>query len=313
MTIRNQNVNGLRLNNTLVGATADTAITTPSVDWSKINIELTLHQDGVEHRIYSGKLLPVLVAQSLLKTDYEMFQGISANHANIKTLVDASGVKEISINGGNFYFGDIINLRGGDKIDCVITMDADCYHATADADVSFLTVEVIEGVGKQSVIPQWRILPITDNDGNPKYNLGDNVTMIALVNADKTSVLSADTVVDRVSLTSDRLQFKKLYSDLVLERIPMYPSIAAANDRYQSFIVHTSDLGTPELDRVQLELDVDVTEVVASKNFIVWRTFTTNAEIARRYAERNFKHGQAAQIKFSAPATKSLAISSLNS
>lgn len=306
LKIQNQNVVGLRFNNTLIGAAADTAITTPSVDWSKINAEITLTQDGVEHTIYNGKLQPVLIAASLLKSDYAMFQGISGNHANIVTLADASGVKEISSNGGNFFFGDIINLKGGDKIEVVITMDSDCYHATADSSVSFLTVEPVEGIGKQTTIPQWRVKPITDNDSNPKWDLGDNVTLVAIVNTDKTSILSADAVVDRVTLLSDKLEFKKLNSDMLLDRIALHSSITDANDRKQSFLLHSTDNGGKELDKCSIELDVDTAEVVASKNFLVWRRFTTNQEIAKRYQEREVKHISLAQIKFQKPASQSV-------
>jgi len=297
LILRNGNFSGLNFNHFLTAATSGAALTTPTVDWSEIHVTAKLFQDGLTETIYNGKLYPLLKAATLRTAEQELINENSSTHANITRLANATGVKQLANMGVKWYWGETINLRGGDKIEVAIDMDSNVYHATADSTASYLDCDGINGVGLQKTIPKWNTEPINSTEENPAWDLGNNITMISVVNLDKTSILDAAAIIDKVTLTSDRLKEKRNYEDLLQERVGRYSTLAQSTDRQQSFELFNSADGTAELDKVKLELDVNVSAITTSKNYVVTRAFVTHSKIIKRAQVRNQKHQVQAQTK----------------
>lgn len=300
LKIKNKSVTGIKFNHYITAAVANTANANTPVDWSKIHVDIEVNQDGKKIILFSGKLAILINAATFGTTDFTYLSPVSGvANKKLVTLANGVGVKEKAQIGFWFYFGDIINLKGGDSIEVSVDMDSDVYEANTDSSASWMDVQEIEGVGRQVSIPQWMWKPITDNDESPQFHLGNNVLDVTLVNLDKSSILKADAVVDKITLQSDKLYLKEEFEDLLTLRNTQFPFGVSPSDLGQTFKIAKMDGSGTDLDDVKVEIEInDLTNVTASKNYLVWKTYYTSDAIIIRNQNLAKKHQDRAINKF---------------
>lgn len=312
LKIKNKSVTGIKFNHYITAAVANTANANAPVDWSKIHVDIDVNQDGKVVSIFSGKLAILINAATFGSQDFSYLAPVSGSlNKKLVTLANGVGVKEKAQNGFWFYFGDIINLKGGDSIEVSVDMDSDVYESNSDSSASWMDVQEIEGVGRQISIPQWKWKPITDNDESPQFHLGNNVLDVTIVNLDKSSILKSDAIVDKVTLQSDKLYLKEEFEDLLTLRDTQFPYGVNPSSIGQTFKIVKMDGTGTDLDDVKVEIEInDLNNVSASKNYLVWKTYYTsdniiirNQNLYEKHTKKNIAKLQAgpkmkAQLKF---------------
>jgi hypothetical protein len=284
-------ISGIKFHHNLIAATAGTAINTPALDWSKINVKILLHQRNKSISMYTGNLLVLLMSQAFFGADWEMISPV-ANGGAPKlntTVANAAGVKQISTVTGKVDFGQVLNLRGSDYLEVTVNMDSQVYDSTVDSGVSYMLPIPQYGIGLQMSVPVFRSQVLTTADETPRVNIGDNCKKIFVLNTDKQGILATDQVVKNVRINSDRYKVNYTYEELINERVEQFESKAVSDDRSQNFVIFNG-LGDVEIDQANLELDLNISNVNTGKNYVFIVSYYTDFDMVNKALQRQQKH-----------------------
>ena len=298
LSLKSGSFSGLSFVHHLQGAAVNVPINSyPSVDYSGVSISIDLYQDDRKETIYSGKMLQLLMAQHLMRNTFSDVQPFSSDHKNHVLTESSLARKELSTCGINFDFGTVINLKGSDKIEVSIDMDFDTYQAEVDSSTSYLDVEGISGVGVQDIIPKFTAKPITDIDDNPVFELGNNVLEVGLINIDKSDNLASSQVCERVTFSSDRLNYRKPIEQMIIDRAMNFSTRQESEDRFQSYPLASFSERATDYDKVKVELDLNIDKVNPSQNYLVWQSYISSPEIQNRSVYMSKNHASYLQKK----------------
>ena len=288
-SVQNSNVAALRLNVNATHTTAATAFSAALIDLEDVTIDIELERNGQIHKVYKGIALPLLMASTYQSAAFEQI----VSGTVLVDLAQDTGVKEIASQLFDIDFGGILNLDGDDKLTIEVSVDSAAAGTGVDTAASDITIEVIEGIGYEVGTPQIIVKNIPASVSDETYSLGDDVQAIYFINTDKTNNLSANRVLSRLTLDSDKVKVKQDVDGLVSDRLEMFPTITAANLRNNSFPIH---LGT-ELDSCSIDLTFTAANVTASKNFLVVVKSLATYETVSKVQSMQRKHSAIARKK----------------
>ncbi|MCF8298626.1 MAG: hypothetical protein K9J13_13850 [Saprospiraceae bacterium] len=252
------------------------------VDYSYINVKMVLDQDGRENTIYNGELLPLLIAQGFEKSAFYAVNQLTATRPNGRILTHATLAH---LTNAKIDFGTVLNLRGNSNLKVEVDAKVGVFGATVTAASSYIMMDGIQAIGKQTEIPIYQVHGIPASVANFDVSIGDNCVKAVFVNTDEISITSAAAVLKSISIQSDRYNVDLDYSNLLVQRLHQFENLEEANARMQSF-----NLLPAEVDRLRIRLNLESASVDAGKNFIVTHSWVTNASIMNRYERRNQKH-----------------------
>jgi len=259
--------------------------TEENIDFDQCIVDINLQQNGVKTTIYSGPLG--------LAHEESNWLGLKWNYVRTLTrdshVLLAHGAANKPINLIPLYidFGTVINLDGDDYLTVDVRTETTMMPASSVADpaTSYVVVDGLEGIGLQYITPKITVETIQAAEGTWKRNLGDNVMSCIFINKDKNTVLTADSVISIAALTSDRLNYSDSKLRLIQKRAAMFPNITDSDARGNSFML----IGQ-EVDKALLSLTLTSANVTAAKNFVVYRSFETNAATVRKAEGKSQKH-----------------------
>lgn len=282
---------GVSLTTILTNGTANTAFTGDVVDMTNANLRV-IWSDGKKERVICNDNLRNLLATSQIESP--AFEYVIDQSKIISTLAAGIGVKATAIRPLVFDFGEVVTVPRGGSLYVEVSVSNSYYTSQCEAATSKLQFDTMEGIGNMTVIPEFRSKIINAAVTNPSENLGDNVTKLVVVNYDKTSFLTADNVFNTLMVTSDKVKINDTFSDLVGRNEEQFSSQADAQIRKQCWLLHNSGV---ELDNVVVDGVTNSSNVTASKNFILWKTYFTDTAIVSQAVARKEKHENKALVK----------------
>lgn len=297
--VTNNTINGFYLNVLLVGKAVNTLIkrtgygTGIDFDASQVSLKATLKRDGKIFNLFNNNLGIIGQYNSLLSggknwllgTDY-VRPTASTVHKNVRTLF-------VSIGGH-------LNLKGTDEIDIECTIGRNTFQAsTLETSSCYVDIKPAFSIGKEIGIYTLFSETIQAGTTSDTFNLGDNVTKIALMNFEDTD--ETQQIVSNISISSDRYDQSFSLPDLITRNMTMYGKQAynkgydrttgVVTDSYtpaypQSFVL----LNDEEIDKTGVDLTFDGSKVNSSKNFLCYTSFVTSLEIIQRGQYLESKH-----------------------
>lgn len=281
-TVQNSNVNAIRLNFNATHTTAATAFSASLVDLSEVTLDIEKEVNGTTHKVYKGIALPVLMASTFMTASYEQI----VSGTVLVDRVQDTGVKEIASQIYDFNFGGIFNLDGDEKLNIEVEVPSSSAGTGVDTSASSISIEVIEGIGYEIGTPQIIVKNIQASISEETISLGSDVQSLFFINTDKTTNLSTDRVIDRLTIESDKVKIKEDVDGLVSDRLEMFPTIAQANLRNNNFAVHVGE----ELDDCKVDLTFNASNVSASSNYLVVVKNIATAQTVSKVSAMQRKH-----------------------
>ncbi|PRY50382.1 hypothetical protein B0I27_109105 [Arcticibacter pallidicorallinus] len=299
-TITGKTINGFYLSVLLLHSRANVLIpktqygTGLGFDASQVNLKATLKRDGKLYSFFNNNLGILGHYNSLLSgtknwllgTDY-VRPTAENKHRNVRTLF--------------VELGGHVNLRGTDEIEFEVTVGRNTFNAThLDQSVCYIDVNPSYSIGKEVGIFSTYSETIQAGTTSDRFNLGDNVTKIALVNFDDTD--ETQQIVQNMQISSDRFDQSYNLAELINRHnrnfgkaafnYPFPPNqpgniLETYRPAYaQSFVV----LNDEEIDQAIVDLTFDGSKVTSSKNYLVYTSFVTSLEIIQRSQALEEKH-----------------------
>jgi hypothetical protein len=280
MTLRNNDTQNMKLSRktvqrfafilNLVGA-GDVA----TVALDLINVKCILTRSGSEYVLFHENL-------QLLSMEANFFGGFT--HAFKKdSLVISDTARIIPL---MLDLGSPVNLSADDELNIEVTTKSGWY-GTFDAGQSSVDVEYREAIGIEIAIPFIKTKAIQATNSRVVESLGDNVTSIMLLNVEANrSNSEADKVWESLILISDKWSVSDNRGRLLARRATQFETVGAAASRGENFRY----VPNAELDALQITIELRGTNVVATKNYIVYRTFLPTAVTSIRSQRMKNKH-----------------------
>lgn len=288
--IFNESVGGFAFTVNQIGQTDNVPITDPGFDPEKITVSAKIYRsNGYELELIPSQTLYVLAMASAIKK--ASFQTTYKSHSAYDALVlrpAAPSTKENSVHPYYLDFEGNITVRGEEYILVTVDVASDAMHSSvsgSDSQITFRSIPAVSNPLGDTFIQVYSI--VTDNP-NPIFDLGDNVTEITFINLDKTSHLTTQRVLNSVDIDSDRAKIQLSYDELLNLRQQAYNNHSDANERDQSFVL----VDGVELDNCKVQLKLNLSNVVAGKNFLVVRKYVVTPELAAKFTQRNEKHSR---------------------
>ncbi|MDN4163964.1 hypothetical protein QWY31_00545 [Cytophagales bacterium LB-30] len=273
-----------------------TAVNTPfaadQLDLSELNLKCVLKRNGVQETLFQDIAVPLVAISNY---DRSGFVHLASDTVHYKTIL-AHGIatKAQAIVPFVIDLGGVLNLKGGDELIFMVQPKNGVFAAAINSSTSFFEFDVIRGIGVESYIPYIKTESITAGKGQDTFSIGDNVKQIMFVNADKTGVLDADQVIQNFDLSSDKLSFSDTYRQLQAKRDASFATKEQSDARRQTFLLFEDE---QDIDQVNIELQFVGANVNTSKNWIVYRSFRTNAEKVIYAAQKQAEHAQENLVK----------------
>lgn len=298
-TFNSGNYLAVRLVALLTHTTADTAFSGVIVDWSKVFAKIFLMRDNVRHTIIDDEVLPLAAASGFYVGTFDEVKGGGTPYLR-KRLAAASGVKEELAITAKIELPGIINLMPGDQL--LVELKAkDCFAATVDTAVSTIEWELVEGVGNALGIPYISVEMISAGQSSQTIESGNGVKWMRFINNDKFSVLTADRVIESISVNSDKLNKSDEWAEMVIDRVDEFPSSTLADQRNQCLSIVDIDRDEMclvpgaatenlQLHALKVKFNFNSGNVNASKNYVVTAGFLADNFTARVAVRRNAKH-----------------------
>ena len=281
---------GVLLNVLAVG-TANTAFTGAMIAPEKSVLKVVrTRSNGKEVTIAERNIRDLIYCASLEKPVAEY---LLDNTKHILTKAHGAGVKPTATIPLFFDFGSVVNLKAGEKLTAELQVIDGFYTTQMDA-TSQLNFDLIEGIGIESYTPQFKFKVIDAASESPSENLGSNIHRLALINLDKDTLLTADQVFTQVTLKSDKFNFTDTHAELKQRNETNYQTTAAAELRFQKFLLHNDEV---ELDNVTISGSCVAANVVSAKNYIMYRTYDSDAQLLAQAIQMSKKHEDKGLIK----------------
>lgn len=192
-------------------------------------------------------------------------------------------------------FGAPINLRGEDRLAIEIKVGSSAVSSDiSKGSTSYFEVDAIDCVGVEHFTPYLNSITVKSGEDRQTFNLGNNVQHVHFLNFDETTLLSADNVIDQVSINTDKFSVVRKNYDLVVNRAYQFPTATEANYRAQSFEL----LEGEDFDNVKLDFTFKSSNLAASKNKIVYKSFYTDARLLELAGVTKQMHQEKAASKY---------------
>ncbi len=215
--IASRTISGISCIGRFTAAAVNTQLLANDFDGSEITVKVDLIRGGRTFNLCNDDLRTLSLATN--------FDNGAANSLLISRATDpipyvavahAAAVKaEVSL---PLYinFAGVINLRSDDKL--AIEMKVGSSAVSTDIDkssVSYFEVDAIDAVGVESFTPYINTITVKSGEDRQTFSLGNNVQKVHFLNFDETTLLTADNVIDQVSINSDRYNVVHKNYDLV--------------------------------------------------------------------------------------------------
>lgn len=279
--IKGVSIDGFNFYTRLIGNAVNLPVS--GVDLNKIAIRATLYQ--------AGDKFDIIPYTELTPLHIEYYASAQVEDGYSTQSVDTSGVTvgqkivthSVSVIGENIAitkvrFGGGIVLKDDDYIELEVNVMAGAY-GTNNTNNSYLEIEPNEAVTNQFFVPTIMTLPITTQESTMTRNLGDNITSVCFVNVDSSDEFP---IIKAVKFDSDRYKYDRDWSQLVAHRNTISTEFSSSASMP---IVQGEDF-----DDVELRVDLNLSNVVANMNWLVYRGFDIDEDIAQRGARRQAKH-----------------------
>lgn len=292
---KNQSISGLTMYHYAEHDTANTATTLDDSKPGGISVKVELRRNGKSYIVVSDTLQVLHMASNFREASWNL-QKVGGTTGQVVLLAAATSVKEIAVWCYRVDFGGTINLSGDDEL--VATVQVGGVGTSTATDVgtttSYIDVNAIDGIGGYEFsTPYIDTYWIDGSQGRFTKSLGDNVRAIYMINLDKSNQLSATALITSANISSDRGSITDNYLELVTKNLDLFPTLAEAVSRYQSFELYSG----ADLDKVTLDLLLVSANVVAAKNVIVvYRSYMDARLVQLAHAKRE-KHQLAAAVK----------------
>lgn len=283
------------------------------VDFSKLQVKVTLTRNGQDRDIVNENALPLILASGFYNSVFDECK--AAGLTPYTRVLQASGAaaKAVGLVAAKIVFPSVINIGGGDQLRVELNSQATALNAAnTDLTVSECRWQLIEGVGNAYAIPRIRVKAITGGLSSIDETMGDNVSSIFFINNDKTSVLAADQVVTLAQIMSDKVNRTLSFEQLFLKRAQEMDYNGAATNggpdgRGQSFCLfnrqYDVNLQAYENDDVRLHkcavhLNFNAGNLNSAQNWLVWFGFYTDLDTAAKANQRKQKHDTANALQY---------------
>ncbi len=294
--IANRTISGISCIGRFTAAAVNTQLLANDFDGNEITVKVDLIRGGRTFNLCNDDLRTLSLATN--------FDNGAANSLLISRATDpipyvavahAAAVKaEVSL---PLYinFAGVINLRSDDKL--AIEMKVGSSAVSTDIDkssVSYFEVDAIDAVGVESFTPYINTITVKSGEDRQTFSLGNNVQKVHFLNFDETTLLTADNVIDQVSINSDRFNVVHKNYDLVSTRATQFPTATEANYRAQSFEL----LDGEDFDNVKLDFTFKSANLAASKNKLVYQSYYTDERILTLASATKTRHEARAAKKY---------------
>jgi hypothetical protein len=290
MTLRNNDTQSLKLWKKTIQRIAFVvnlvgAGTIATVLLDLINVKIVLKRGGREY-VIAHENLQVLVQESMFWAGFE--------HALQKVSLPLSGV--LNVLPLIVDLGAPINLFNDDELTIEVTSKTG-WNGDYSSSESSIEIESREAIGVETAVPFIKTKSIQATSSRIQESLGDSVTSIMFMNTEASrGVADADKVFDSVIITSDKYNVSDNRGRLLSRRSTQFETSAAATLRKENFRY------TPEvmLDNVTVTVETNGSNVVATKNYIVYRTLQATKDTIQRSIYTQNKHDQRNAAKLQA-------------
>lgn len=271
------------------------------MDWSKVQVKVTLSRGGREYDIVNDNALPLILASGYYNTvfDEAKYSGLSP----FTRVLQAAGAaaKAIGVVSGKIMFGGMINLQPGEQLRVELNSQVTALNsANTDTTASQIRWALVEGVGNSFSIPYLKAKAITSGLSALDETLGSHVTKIFVINNDQNGILATNRVVESAQIMSDKLTRSINYEQLFMKRAQEIDYSGAATNggpegRGQSFNLFNRDydvlVENHKIDDVRLHncavhLNLNSGVVNASVNWLAWYGFYPDTATASKAVER---------------------------
>ena len=302
-TVTNGTYNSLIVLCHLTHAAVNTTFTPSAFDASKVKLKvMKLDKKGqvIGQFPINDNLLIVGTYVSYAESYRQFYNGIDK-------VLPAADVKAEKMLFVEIPFGHT-RLSDGESLKAEVTLGQGAFSSAVDALLSYVEFGLIPSIGYDLADFEHIAIPVDRDQKQFKHNLGDNITRIMILNFDKTTVTNP--VVTGLTLSSDRLN-ETMNNDMIhtrtarylnklspqqfataLPAVPGTPTVKPGlNYLPQTHILFDGRLdGNVTLDRVNLTMELDSTQVEGSQNYVVITRYITSAEKLNREQARMEKH-----------------------
>lgn len=274
---------GLTLPVYVTNNTANTAWSGQIIDPTKMRIKATLKGRGADETFIPNLTLQTLLELTTIeKLDFDYWY----EYQKDILLAHGSGVKGKAMIPLHIPFGSVINLQGAEVVEMEYTIDDGFFTAQCDQTLSYVQADKIEDIGVETFLPVFNAKVINEDQSEQEVSLGNNVTRVVISNRDKSDRTTANQVITKLDLECDKFKRKDTPMELYGRQLAFYPTVSEAQSRNQNYLIHDG----VELDNLSILLTLESTNVNASKNYVLWRSFKTSTALVKRAQQMILKH-----------------------
>ncbi|MFT3679198.1 MAG: hypothetical protein QM791_02930 [Ferruginibacter sp.] len=293
--------NAINISVHVVAAAANTALTAAAFSPEQVSVKVILKRKKQTYIIMQDNLQTLGIFNTIDNGFHEFLNGVDVTYP-------ASGVFAIKERQAKLMFGGHIRPSDGDELSCEVSVpNVGAFSSAANTTDSYVDFSFEPSIGYEYLIPMTISETLEANTSKQRFNPGDNVTRMVLLNLDKTNLTSQ--VVNNVTISSDRLDKNMNFAQLVLHsnqllpRIPALrfgtsvpvsdgsPTVTKGLPFYpQTFFIFDGDAINNELDRCSVDIAANKAEVASGQNILAWRTYETTPELIAAAATRTQKH-----------------------
>lgn len=269
-------IKGIILSLFILAAANNTALTKSDIDLEKVFCKLELKR-GKQNFVLAEDNLRVLACESGFHDS--TFTHASINMGGLGNTGDILIVKDTSVKEQQVYTVTInfptIDLSSNDQLIFNCRTNTGLLSANLDTNSSFIEFEYIYSTDVELGTPYIETQAISPGESKKRFSLGDNVHSITFINLDKTSIISADQVLNNVSINAQGFSSNENYFELLCKRNDTFETRENSKGRSQSFELYNGE----EIDNVTLDLQFVSTNVINGKCFVVVRRTYKDARL----------------------------------
>lgn len=297
--VKSGTYNGVYVNTLLKASAVNTALANSDYKPEQVAVKVELERDGDTKVILQNNLLILGLFNTITKGRHEFTNGI------IK-VPHGVAVKQVSQKSVFIDFGGALRIADNDVLRVQVTPNSSAITSNCDTQLSEVEAYLNPCIAYEEGIHQTHAKVITAATDSQPVNLGNNVTLVAFLNFDKTDYQNE--VITNLTLSSDKLDLNLTGNRIIAMRpqqfAPNIPYVFNGAGRIfdlhpQTFLVFDGkkpDGQQVELDNARLDLQFNPDNVAASQNYVVWRTYSLTPQKAQETATRMAKH-EAENIK----------------
>ena len=243
-----------------------------------LQLKATLRRDGNNTVIFNNTLKNLVALSHIESTTWNYLWNTGVVGVSLSVL---AGVNTLLIP-LRFDLGGPLNLIGDDELEIEWQLAPDQFWLAAAncvAATSYIQLDYTETLDIEWYTPRIESRVIEANQQNVSYTLGDNILKVLLLNYDKTGFTESTAVVNFVKFSADKFSKNDNYRELIDKAASYYSNVTEFAARIQNWILYS---GSDELDNVAIDLNLNPPNVTAAKNFLVWLSFDTSANLVAR-------------------------------